>query len=112
MLAVSGLLTFALMALLMVGCSSESAETKVTLGQTIWETNCRVCHQQGLGGAPMIGNKKQWAPRIAQGLPVLLQHATEGYSGNTGMMPARGGHPELVDEQLRLAVEYMVSQSQ
>ncbi len=60
----------------------------------------------------MIGNKKQWAPRIAQGLTVLIDHATYGYSGSTGVMPPRGGNPELADDQLTLAVSYMISQSQ
>ncbi|WP_026180331.1 c-type cytochrome [Hahella ganghwensis] len=91
------------------GCrgNEEISET----GKAVWEANCRVCHQQGLGGAPMIGNQKQWQPRIAQGLPVLIEHATQGYSGSTGVMPARGGNPGLPDAQLRSAVEYMVSQS-
>lgn len=102
-------------ALLLTGCS-DSEETKTTAkatpteGQLIWEANCAVCHQQGLGGAPMIGNKVQWKNRVTQGLPTLFDHALNGYSGNTGEMPARGGNEALTDAQVKLAVTYMVSQ--
>ncbi|OZG71160.1 cytochrome c5 family protein [Hahella sp. CCB-MM4] len=105
------LLIAALATLGLAGCSGGAENELVSAGKTVWEANCRVCHQQGLGGAPMIGNQKQWAPRIAQGVPVLIEHATQGYSGATGVMPPRGGNPDLPDEQLKLAVAYMVSQS-
>ena len=41
-------------------------------------------HQQGLGGAPMIGNQVQWKKRVQQGLPILVEHALNGYSGTHG----------------------------
>ena len=88
-----------------------TAPAVVSQGEQIWSKTCAVCHSQGLGGSPPIGNVKMWAPRIAQGLPVLYEHAKNGYSGNTGEMPARGGNPALTDKEIELAVEYMVSQS-
>ena len=75
-------------------------------GQQIWEDNCKVCHSVGLAGAPIFGNAKAWAPRIERGMPSLYQHALEGW----GDMPARGGNPELTDEQVKHAVNYMVEQ--
>ena len=102
-------LILALLALAMLYQQSNGSDQALTQGQTIWLKNCAVCHQQGLGGAPMIGNTKQWLPRMEQGLPTLVQHALQGYSGATGEMPARGGKPALTDEEVRLAVTYMVS---
>ena len=71
-----------------------------------------VCHNQGVAGAPKIGNKKAWAPRIAQGLDTLVSHALNGYSSSPDtQMPARGGNESLSDAEVRMAVEYMVGQS-
>lgn len=96
-------------------CTDSSNETKTaevaSPGQKLWIANCAVCHQQGLGGAPMIGNKVQWKKRVAQGMPTLISHAINGYSGETGVMPPRGGST-LTDEEMKLAVTYMVSKVQ
>ena len=92
--------------------SDESSNGTASQGQVLWQENCAVCHQQGLGGAPVIGNKKQWGKRVTQGLPTLIDHALNGYSGETGEMPPRGGNVNLTDEEVKLAVTYMVSKVQ
>jgi len=33
---------------------------------------CRACHGNGEGGAPKIGDRKAWAPRMTQGLDTLI----------------------------------------
>ena len=41
---------------------------------------------------------------------VLYDHAINGFFGpDYTMMPERGGNPDLSDEQVRLAVDYMVA---
>jgi len=62
------------------------------------------CHQTGMNGAPKFANKVAWAPRIAQGRETLYQHSINGFRG----MPARGGNPNLSDDQVKAAVDYMV----
>ena len=57
-----------------------------------------------------MSDKAAWAPRVAQGMDTLLKHAIEGFTGNTGVMPAKGGNPALTDEQMRATVEWMVEQ--
>lgn len=111
--------TLMLCALTVIGlsaCSDSTTETETTTvaspGQTIWQANCAVCHQQGLGGAPVIGNQIQWKKRVEQGLPTLISHALNGYSGETGEMPPRGGNAQLTDQEVELAVTYMVSKVQ
>lgn len=81
-------------------------------GEEVYNTVCFACHAQGVAGAPMIGNKEAWAPRIEQGLDILAEHAINGFQGSAGLMPAKGGNPSLSDAEVRAAVEYMVSQSQ
>jgi cytochrome c5 len=60
-----------------------------------------------VAGAPKVGDKAQWGPRIAQGMDTLLQSALKG----KGAMPPKGGNASLSDADVRAAIEYMVSQS-
>jgi cytochrome c5 len=85
----------------------------VMTGPQIYNAACNVCHGNGVGGAPIVGDVAEWAPRIAQGMDVLKDHAVNGFSGEapTPMLP-KGGRPDLSDEEIYGAVEYMVSESQ
>lgn len=77
-------------------------------GQNIVTTVCAACHGAGLMGSPKLGNADDWAPRIDKGIDTLHDHAINGFN----MMPARGGNPNLTDEEVMAAVDYMVSQAQ
>jgi len=76
-------------------------------GKEIWEGTCSACHQAGLLGAPKIGDKAAWAPRIAKGMATLKDHALHGFN----QMPAHGGNAALTDADVVSALEYMVGQS-
>jgi cytochrome c5 len=80
-------------------------------GPQVYNTACLACHGTGVGGAPMLGDADQWAPRIAQGVDVLKQHAIGGFTGSVGFMPPKGGRLDLSDEEIGSAVEYMVGES-
>lgn len=80
-------------------------------GKKTYGMTCAMCHASGAAGAPIPGNKDEWAPRIAQGMDVLYKHSIEGYTGEKGMMPAKGGNPSLSDENTKAAVDYMVELS-
>ncbi|MCH2176675.1 MAG: c-type cytochrome [Lentisphaeria bacterium] len=81
-------------------------------GKEIWLANCKKCHKHSLSGHPKIGDKKAWAPRIAQGKEVLYKHAIEGYWGMAEEeMPPRGGNDDLSDADVKSAVDYMVEVS-
>ena len=88
-----------------------AAAAAPTDGKSTYETVCSVCHGAGLAGAPKVGDKAAWAPRIAQGLETLDKHALEGFQGESGMMPAKGGRLDLSDELVKATVAHMVSQS-
>jgi|KBSMisStandDraft_5_1062788.scaffolds.fasta_scaffold05738_9 cytochrome c oxidase subunit 2 len=83
---------------------SDAASAKVD-GKATYQQICQVCHAAALMGAPKPGDKAAWAPRIAQGLPTLHEHANKGIRS----MPAKGGNPSLSDDQVNAAVDYMVS---
>ena len=92
--------------------SEEPAATKPPLtGQQVYKTVCIACHNPpGVGGAPPLGNAEAWAPRIAQGMETLTTHALNGFTGKTGVMPKKGERPDLSDEEIIGAIEYMVEQ--
>jgi len=82
-------------------------------GKAVFDGLCTACHSVPGIGAPVFGNKEEWAPRIAQGKDTLYTHAINGFTGAQGfMMPAKGGNPALSDEEVKAAVDYMVSNSQ
>lgn len=81
-------------------------------GRTVWAGTCQACHGLGEAGSPKITDRKAWAPRIAKGEDTLREHALKGFIGPSGtMMPERGGNPDLTDQQIFAAVDYMVANS-
>ncbi len=92
--------------------ASQVAYGGTTDGKTIYDNLCHSCHTAGVAGAPKLGDKGNWGPRIAQGIDTLVKHATEGYKGPDGnMMPAKGGNPALTDAQVKAAVQWIVDQA-
>lgn len=79
-------------------------------GKKVYESACIACHGAGIAGAPKMGDKAAWAPRIAQGANVLHDHAIKGFVGKAGMMPPKGGSPAS-DQEVMAAVDYMVAAS-
>lgn len=80
-------------------------------GEKVFKSVCSMCHQSGAAGAPILGSKEDWAPRIAQGKDTLYKHALEGFTGQKGAMPAHGGNPSLSEAEVKSAVDYMVSKA-
>lgn len=80
-------------------------------GEKVFKTACAMCHQTGAAGAPVVGKKSDWGPRIAQGNAILYERAINGFTGSKGKMPARGGKASLSDAEVHAAVDYMVSKS-
>lgn len=78
-------------------------------GAVIYDNLCAGCHKSGAGGAPMLTAAGLGA-RAGQGKDTLHKHAIEGYQGTAGVMPAKGGNPALTDEQVKVAVDWMLDQ--
>ncbi len=77
-------------------------------GAAVYNRFCQACHASGAAGAPLIGNKDAWQPRIDQGMDALMNTALNG----KGAMPPRGTCTDCSDDDLRAAIEYMVSKVQ
>lgn len=76
-------------------------------GQKTYQASCQACHASGAAGAPKLGDKAAWAPRIATGMDAMLAVAIKGKVA----MPPRGACAACTDDDLKAAIEYMVSQS-
>lgn len=72
-------------------------------GQQIVNAQCIKCHEKGTGGAPKIGDRDAWIPRLKNGLDPLVKSAVNGHGG----MPPRGGAANLSDAELKEAITYM-----
>jgi len=79
------------------------APAGVRTSESIVQAQCARCHQPGKDGAPKIGDRTAWTPRLGKGLDQLVASAEHGHGG----MPARGGMPDLSREEIRGAILYM-----
>lgn len=93
-------------------CSGQDAPAATTVaaaaraGDQVYNTGCAACHTSGAAGAPKTGDAGAWADRQAQGIDTLVKHAYEGYKG----MPAKGLCADCSEDEIRGAVDYMMSQ--
>ncbi|MGH6611841.1 MAG: c-type cytochrome [Burkholderiaceae bacterium] len=74
-------------------------------GTAVYNSGCNVCHATGVAGAPKLGDKATWSPRLSHGIDALTASVIKG----KGAMPPRGAVANASDADLRAAVEYMVS---
>jgi len=65
---------------------------------------CQTCHAAGVAGAPKVGDKAAWAPRLGQGVDGLTASAIKGKNA----MPPRGGS-SASDAEIKAVVTYMVN---
>ncbi len=64
---------------------------------------CGACHAAGVAGAPKLGDKEAWAPRLALGLDGLTASVVKG----KGAMPPKGG-TQASEADIKEAVAYMI----
>ena len=74
-------------------------------GKKVYDGACVACHASGVAGAPKLGDKSAWAPRLATGLDALTASVIKG----KGAMPPKGGNASIPDADIRAAVEYMAA---
>ncbi len=91
-----------------------SAVGKSISGESVYNGLCVNCHGIAALAAmiPQTGDATAWGPRIKKGIDVLYGNVINGYTGELGMMPAKGGNPALSDEEVKAAVDYIISQVQ
>lgn len=72
-------------------------------GKKIYDSVCMACHAAGVAGAPVPGSEDMAQRLAAKGLDGLFNSAINGLN----VMPPRGGRPDLSDDEIRAAIEFM-----
>ncbi|QTD46302.1 c-type cytochrome [Ottowia testudinis] len=106
-------------AALLAGCGAASAPTAADEARAEalrpadavlaekYGRSCAVCHTKIAANAPLTGFAAAWQPRLAKGMPTLLQSAQQGLAG----MPAGGQCADCTPEQLQALIEFMAKGS-
>ena len=79
-----------------------------TADQT-YKSACSTCHDAGVAGAPKLGDKAAWAPRVKQGKDALYKSALQGKPGTA--MVAKGGFANLSDADVKAVVDMMMAKA-
>jgi len=83
-----------------------AATAKADAVPPLYTQLCQTCHAAGVAGAPKLGDKAAWAPRIAEGMDKIMAIVMNG----KGAMPPKGGSTAS-EAELRTVVTYMVNAS-
>lgn len=75
-------------------------------GKEVVQNTCGACHNTGAIGAPKIGTKADWEPRMADGIDGLVKNAING----KGAMPPNGGG-NFSEAEIKAAIETMLAES-
>lgn len=76
-------------------------------GKAIYDQFCTACHSIGVAGAPKFGSASDWAPRLAKGKSSLISNAINGINA----MPPRGTCGDCSDDEITVAIDYMLDNS-
>ena len=90
-----------------VSATATAAAAGPRSGEQVYNASCMACHAVGVANAPKLGDKAAWAPRAAKGIDGLLATAISGLNA----MPPKGTCAACSDDELKGAIEYMLSQS-
>ncbi|HEY2929621.1 c-type cytochrome [Piscinibacter sp.] len=81
-----------------------TATTSTAAAPALYAQTCSACHGAGVAGAPKLGDKAAWAPRVGQGVDALTASVVKG----KGAMPPKGGSAAS-DAEIKTVVTYMVN---
>lgn len=94
---------------MLVKANASTVKREPLTADQVYAQACGACHTAGVLNAPKVGDKADWAKRAAVdgGLDGLTANAIKGKA----QMPARGGNPDLSDDEIKAAVKLMLDKS-
>ena len=85
----------------------DQSHADISLGKEVYERVCYACHDNGVAGAIKMTDKATWRSHAHHGMDHMVESVIKG----KGAMPARGGDPNLTDEEIESAVHYIIQQT-
>lgn len=97
------------LAALLASCLSPALRAQVPDARqlALFAANCAQCHARADTGAPLAGDAKAWAARLADGEDAVLQRAVVGVRG----MPPLGYCGACTEADLRTLTRFMAGTS-
>jgi cytochrome c5 len=86
---------------------SANGTAMADVGASTYKQVCSSCHEVGISGAPILKDKQEWTIRIAQGMDTLYASTLNGKC----KLLVQDSRPDLPDDAVKAAVDYMVSRS-
>jgi cytochrome c5 len=86
---------------------ASAAVIEMSPGESTYQQACAMCHAAGVADAPIMGEQRAWAERIALGREALISSSING----KGFMPPKGGQTQLSDEDVIAAVDFMIDRA-
>ncbi|HJP36015.1 MAG TPA: c-type cytochrome [Gammaproteobacteria bacterium] len=75
-------------------------------GKAVYAGHCASCHDDGVDGAPRLGDQADWAARVPEWTELLEEHATDGFIN----MKPMAGSGVLSREAVAAAAAYMAGE--
>jgi cytochrome c5 len=72
---------------------------------TLYKTSCFACHSTGAAGAPKSHDVAAWQPRLAKGMPAMVESVKKGFNA----MPPLGLCPKCTDADYTALITFMSS---
>lgn len=94
---------------MLIKVNTSAVKREPLTADQVYAQACGACHTAGVLNAPKVGDKGDWAKRMAAdgGLDGLTANAIKGKA----QMPARGGNPDLTDDEIKATVKLMLEKS-
>lgn len=87
-----------------IAVNAESEILAADAGAQLYESQCKVCHANGLFNAPKYGDKVAWGAALAKDKQMLYNHSAQGFN----KMPAQAVNG-ISEAQVVAAVDYMLA---
>jgi cytochrome c5 len=100
---VKKILLAAVVAASTIGSVIGTASVQAAPNMSKYNKSCVVCHDQGVAGAPKIGDAAAWEPRLAKGMDALMASVKNGLNA----MPPMGMCFDCSDDEYMELIKYM-----
>lgn len=94
-------------AIILMGAATTALAEDERSGEEVYSNNCTACHDSGAAGAPKIGDAESWGDRVDKGKETLYKNSINGIRA----MPPKGTCSDCSDQEVKNAVDYMLSET-